>query len=556
MSSEISSEYEYTDKMRATVVEWMYDVVVAEENTRYVFQSAVIIYDEYLSKDSVKRSDLQAIASVALHLASAMERPDIISLEDLCYWSNDTYTEKFLSNIKKIVLEKLNYYVGHETILQHIIGSNYSFTNDESFFLANYLSHLFFWQKEYQLFEPRVLANKIIEFSMIIQKKQQSLQRLINNDPVYNYLYLIWCNDKNYPRTSIEKDFAKKKYFAISTKEIPKIIPRYTDSHFIQNLVQPIVTIKHSIKIYTDDEFKNFKILETLGQGAYGKVFRYLIKSPNNNQNVVAIKMPNKMDDLPQDMLNEINCLRKINHSNIIKLHGLYYHPDKNKFLMIMECMDIDLERLANNYGSKPFAEDLKISFIIQLLKAVSYIHNLGIYHWDISTKNILISKDGILKLADFGFSRWARYPGQKLHSDDICVVIYRPIEVLLRYGKYNDKVDVWSCACVIGFMLNNNKYLMKEYYNNDMVEIIYNYLGTPRPGFNEDVCLWPGFSKPKKIFEGTKFYTLDDKYPDEVKILYRMFEYHPDRRISSEQALNMFKELHKKLAQKIDSKN
>lgn len=62
------------------------------------------------------------------------------------------------------------------------------------------------------------------------------------------------------------------------------------------------------------------------------------------------------------------------------------------------------LEDIENqNYGLK---NDLVKSYIYQMLKGLNYLHSHGIVHRDIKPENLLVSKDGVLKLCDFGFAR------------------------------------------------------------------------------------------------------------------------------------------------------
>lgn len=77
-------------------------------------------------------------------------------------------------------------------------------------------------------------------------------------------------------------------------------------------------------------------------------------------------------------------------------------------------------------------------------------MHNKNVIHRDIKGANILISKEGIVKLADFGLAR-AIYPNNKnyKYTNRVVTLWYRAPELLLGSVQYSDTVDMWSVGCV-----------------------------------------------------------------------------------------------------------
>lgn len=85
---------------------------------------------------------------------------------------------------------------------------------------------------------------------------------------------------------------------------------------------------------------------------------------------------------------------------------------------------------------------------IMQIAKALDYIHSRGIIHRDLKPENVLITKSGCVKLADFGFS--------KLNSDAapftdyISTRWYRAPELLFKFDRYDTSVDIFALGCIM----------------------------------------------------------------------------------------------------------
>lgn len=112
-------------------------------------------------------------------------------------------------------------------------------------------------------------------------------------------------------------------------------------------------------------------------------------------------------DGIPATTLREIVLLKKLKHENVVKLRDISMEP--GKYFLIFEMMDGDLYYLLKN-SSQPLAEDLVQSYTNQLLEGLAYCHAMGIMHRDLKPQNLLVSKDGSIKIADFGLARAFSY--------------------------------------------------------------------------------------------------------------------------------------------------
>jgi len=86
---------------------------------------------------------------------------------------------------------------------------------------------------------------------------------------------------------------------------------------------------------------------------------------------------------------------------------------------------------------------------MIQLLEGVKYLHQNSVMHWDIKGANLLLNKQGILKLTDFGLAWKYETTEHKLNLTNWVVTLwYWAPEILLGSVNYDTKIDVWSVGC------------------------------------------------------------------------------------------------------------
>lgn len=149
----------------------------------------------------------------------------------------------------------------------------------------------------------------------------------------------------------------------------------------------------------TSKAFKRYQFGDELGKGAFGRVFRGLNITTGE---VVAIKQIEKdkiKDSLPA-VMRELELLQKLDHPNIVKFVEYIDTPDHLYFTL--EFVEGgSLYATMKRFGS--FPESLLVIYITQVLRGLQYLHTKGVIHRDIKAANILLTKEGQCKLADFG---------------------------------------------------------------------------------------------------------------------------------------------------------
>ena len=148
----------------------------------------------------------------------------------------------------------------------------------------------------------------------------------------------------------------------------------------------------------------NYRILGSLGEGGMGMVFKAVNIQLDK---VVALKMiaaGMAMDKRFIDRFRtEARALAKLEDPNIVAIHDLRSYNDL--WFIVMEYVDgANLYNIIKKQGAIPWQEALKI--VKQMLSGLGHAHRAGIIHRDIKPNNIMINKDGVVKITDFGLAK------------------------------------------------------------------------------------------------------------------------------------------------------
>ena len=223
---------------------------------------------------------------------------------------------------------------------------------------------------------------------------------------------------------------------------------------------------KHRKNSSIEYKIGNYQIKQTLGEGTFGKV-KLGIHIPTNEK--VAIKVIEKdrmtdKDDIVR-LKREFDMLSKFNHPNVILVTEIFESSDS--YYSVMEyCEEGELFNYIVN--KKRLSENESSFFYYQIIQGLEYIHSLGIVHRDLKPENLLLSKEHLLKIIDFGLSNYFTKGQKELLSTPCGSPCYASPEMVA--GKKYDgmKIDVWSTGIILYAMLCG--YLPFEDKNNDVL--------------------------------------------------------------------------------------
>ncbi|CAF3899012.1 unnamed protein product [Rotaria sordida] len=190
-----------------------------------------------------------------------------------------------------------------------------------------------------------------------------------------------------------------------------------------------------------------YEILGLIGEGVYGIVLKARNKDSNT---LVAIKYFKQAPGYHTDadvIDRELKILQSLRVENIVEL--IEWFRDKKRCCLVFEYVEWNmLQVLQENPEGLPLEQVRRLSY--QLFSAIHWCHIHEIIHRDIKPENLLISKNFILKLCDFGFARFCNTKTMAdYYTDYVATRWYRSPELLVG-SPYGKPVDVWACGCIM----------------------------------------------------------------------------------------------------------
>jgi len=203
-----------------------------------------------------------------------------------------------------------------------------------------------------------------------------------------------------------------------------------------------------------------------------------------------------------------------------------------------MEYCEQDLASLLDNM-MKPFSEAQVKCITLQLLKGLKFLHESFIVHRDLKVSNLLMTDEGILKIADFGLARTHGLPPVNM-TPRVVTLWYRAPELLFGSKTHDAGIDMWATGCILAELLAH-KPLFPGKSEMEMIEMIIEMLGSPSE------AIWPGFSQLPAIksiyFRKQPYNNLKHRFPwlDEsgLRLLNLLLMYDPEKRATARDALS-----------------
>jgi serine/threonine protein kinase len=205
----------------------------------------------------------------------------------------------------------------------------------------------------------------------------------------------------------------------------------------------------------------HYKILEKLGEGGMGVVYR---AEDTKLKRTVALKfLPPDLTRDPEAkerFIHEAQAASALDHPNICTVHDINETDDGQLF---MAMAYYDGETLKKKIERGPLPVDLAVGIALQVARGLAKAHESGIVHRDIKPANVIVSKDGIAKILDFGLAKLSGRTMLTKAGSTMGTAAYMSPEQ--ARGELTDaRTDIWSLGVVLYEMLSGKPPFPQQY--------------------------------------------------------------------------------------------
>ncbi|KAI9748381.1 MAG: hypothetical protein M4579_007243, partial [Chaenotheca gracillima] len=206
-----------------------------------------------------------------------------------------------------------------------------------------------------------------------------------------------------------------------------------------------------------------YKTISPLNHGSFGMVF--MAKDMHTGE-LVAIKCLTKASAANacpaslaiDDRSEELACHHRLgSHPNIVNLLH-HFESDAHTYLVLEYCSMGDLYEAIRN-GRGPLKTDHVREFMLQLVDAIGFIHDKGIFHRDLKPENIFLTHDGNMKLGDFGLATTIPWSNESNVGSDRYMAPEQYDPAGLSYSPA--QADIWAIGiCLLNILFSRNPFV------------------------------------------------------------------------------------------------
>jgi len=254
-----------------------------------------------------------------------------------------------------------------------------------------------------------------------------------------------------------------------------KFIDPWSSRHLDAEIHWELAVTSSVRPLAVDEQVGGYKILGTAGVGGMGIVYKALDLKLNRT---VALKfLPNELNVASKDkerFLLEARTASGLDHTNIGVIHGLEETADGQTFIVMAYYEGLTL---AEKIRRGPVTPKEAVSIMVQLLHGLSEAHEHSIIHRDIKPSNVILTRQGVAKIVDFGLARVASSAATTLSAGPVGTLAYMSPEQV-RNEPLDRRTDIWSLGVVFEEMLTGKH----PFERNNMSAVLLAILEQPPP--------------------------------------------------------------------------
>ena len=201
------------------------------------------------------------------------------------------------------------------------------------------------------------------------------------------------------------------------------------------------------IKVTGDIQIRKYNKGHLLGKGGFAKCYEFTCQE---NNKIFAAKVVSKSSLIKsrakQKLISEIKIHKSLHHPQIVAFEH-YFEDSENVYILLEMCQNQTLNELLKR--RKRLTELEVQCYIVQLIKALKYLHSHKVIHRDLKLGNLFLTDKMELKVGDFGLAAKLDYEGERKRT--VCgTPNYIAPEILDAKSGHSYEVDIWSLGVII----------------------------------------------------------------------------------------------------------
>ena len=199
------------------------------------------------------------------------------------------------------------------------------------------------------------------------------------------------------------------------------------------------------------------KIGKEINRGAYGTVYEGEIEDhPVAVKKIHGILQEASHNEGTMDLFDnfkkECALLEKAEHDHVVQFHGAYYDEESHEPILVMERMHENLLEYLSKNRKERISLSRQLQICLEIVQGVHFLHSLvpPVIHRDLNDKNVMLTKEGLVKVGDLGQSRLKDVNKDYFSTGQPGAVPFMPPEALQDTARYNEKIDTFSVGVLM----------------------------------------------------------------------------------------------------------
>lgn len=289
---------------------------------------------------------------------------------------------------------------------------------------------------------------------------------------------------------------------------------------------------------------EKYQLQKVLGSGSFGYVFLAIHTSTNAKKAIKRIEKVGTQLSREFEVLSELKDL-----PHCVQMQECFFTKnDEGKLVqnIVFEFLENDLERIIGNAKMSqqflPCSRVLDIGY--QLFKGIADVHALGVIHRDLKPENVLIGANNLVKICDFGSSKFLDAKGK--NTPYIVSRYYRAPELFLCITDYDGCIDVWAAGCILAELVSLRPLFRGKSEGEQLFAIFKlwgslseeqkKFYGSKVPFSKSYLSKFPKYAKDEKMIE--QLFADFERKRELIDFLNKVFNYNSEERMTAAQAI------------------